>query len=796
MYTTLCALSSSSLREHNLVTQDVLRVGLWEQAATRNGEVLSYLDSENLNYEVTYYDSADAQKQALVDGEVDVISSVSLSPIVNTRIVAQFAARPYYFASTKGNTKLVKTLDETIEKINRMEPKLQDTFYDNYFRNVEDAFAMTQAQSDALSAMGTLQVLCVDNDAPYVYQKDGEPSGMIVSILNDFAGTAGVQIKYTFCADRSEARTMLSQADYDMLIGMPMTSGICAELGFINSAPIIESVLCYVQNPTGTKNDGGTIAIVRGLDDLINTSAYENTLLFDSASECIKAVESKKADLAAGNRSVMEYYIYDTGSTLVTSLIPGQTQNVSIAVSRACDETLLSVLNSYLYSLSESSLASYLSSGNLHNDSFSPILFMRRHPVQASIIVFAAALLAAGAFLLIYVRRMNRKNDELRVANEAKSEFLSRMSHDIRTPMNGIIGMLDIADKHVDDPETVRSCHKKIETASRYLLALINDVLDMSKLEAKNVELHEESADLHDIAVSCGELTEARAIESGLTLKLDGLDSFHLPRVFVSERHLRQILMNLISNSIKYNKPGGSVTLTAETVSQTNDTVTCRFCVSDTGIGMSKSFQAKMYEPFAQEYADSRSEYRGTGLGLSIVKRSIDKMGGTIAVDSAPGEGTAITFTLTFRLDKNYHETAKAAAVEPLDLHGTKILAAEDNALNAEILQMMLEQAGADVTLVENGKLLLEAFETSAPGEYDFILTDVMMPVMDGYEACRRIRALSRADAASVPIVAMTANAFAEDVQHSREAGMDAHISKPFDIRTLCVCLRRLKDKQ
>ena len=704
VYTTLCALSSSSLREHNLVTQDVLCVGLWEQAATRNGEVLSYLNSENLNYEVTYYDSADAQKQALVDGEVDVISSVSLSPIVNTRIVAQFAARPYYFASTKGNTALVKTLDETIEKINRMEPKLQDTLYDNYFRNVEDAFAMTQAQSDTLSAMGTLQVLCVDNDAPYVYQKDGEPSGMIVSILNDFAGTAGVQIEYTFCADRSEARTMLSQADYDMLIGMPMTSGICAELGFINSAPIIESVLCYVQNPTGTKNDGGTIAIVRGLDDLINTSAYENTLLFDSASECIKAVESKKADLAAGNRSVMEYYIYDTGSTLVTSLIPGQTQNVSIAVSRACDETLLSVLNSYIYSLIQPTLAAYLSSGNLHSDEFSPVLFMRRHPVQASIIVFAAALLAAGAFLLIYVRRMNRKNDELRVANEAKSKFLSRMSHDIRTPMNGIIGMLDIADKHVDDPETVRSCHKKIETASRYLLALINDVLDMSKLEAKNVELHEESADLHDIAVSCGELTEARAIESGLTLKLDGLDSFHPPRVFVSERHLRQILMNLISNSIKYNKPGGSV-------------------------------------------------------------------------------------TLMFRLDKNYHETAKAATVEPLDLHGTKILAAEDNALNAEILQMMLEQAGADVTLVENGKLLLEAFETSAPGEYDFILTDVMMPVMDGYEACRRIRELSRADAASVPIVAMTANAFAEDVQHSREAGMDAHISKPFDVKTLCICL-------
>ena len=220
--------------------------------------------------------------------------------------------------------------------------------------------------------MGTLQVLCVDYDAPYVYQKDGEPSGMIVSILNDFAETAGLSLNYTSCADRSAAAAPLEQGQYDILIGMPMTSGTCSELGFINSAPIMESALCYVQNPTAAKEDGGTIAIVRGLDDLISSSAYENTLLFDSASECLKAVESKKVDLAVGNRSVMEYYIYDTGSTLVSSLLPGQMQNVSVAVSRECDETLLSILNSYIYSISESNLAAYLSSGNLHSDSFSP----------------------------------------------------------------------------------------------------------------------------------------------------------------------------------------------------------------------------------------------------------------------------------------------------------------------------------------------------------------------------------------------------------------------------------------
>ena len=516
VYTTLCALSSSSLREHNLITQDVLRVGLWESATTRNGEVISYLDSENLPYEITYYETADAQKQALADGEVDVVSSVSLSPIVNTRIVAQFAARPYYFASTKGNTELVKTLDETIDKINRMEPKLQDTLYDNYFRNVEDAFAMTQAQSDTLSAMGTLQVLCVDYDAPYVYQKDGEPSGMIVSILNDFAETAGLSLNYTFCTDRSAAAALLEQGQYDILIGMPMTSGTCSELGFINSAPIMESALCYVQNPTAAKEDGGTIAIVRGLDDLISSSAYENTLLFDSASECLKAVESKKADLAAGNRSVMEYYIYDTGSTLVSSLLPGQMQNVSVAISRECDETLLSVLNSYIYSISESDLAAYLSSGNLHSDSFSHILFTRRHPVQATMfVIVATAIIAAIIFILLNRSAKQRAimqeqhNEQLREAlqvareaNESKTTFLSNMSHDIRTPMNAVIGFSTLLAKEPENSVKVREYARKITAASNHLLGLINDILDISKIESGNVTLHQSVFSLNELMES------------------------------------------------------------------------------------------------------------------------------------------------------------------------------------------------------------------------------------------------------------------------------------------------------
>lgn len=310
--------------------------------------------------------------------------------------------------------------------------------------------------------------------------------------------------------------------------------------------------------------------------------------------------------------------------------------------------------------------------------------------------------------------------------------------------------------------------------------------------EAQQQGLQDGQVDLHAVVDSCRKIMENWAVEAGLSFETPDLAAFDPPRVRASERHLRQIFINLIGNAVKYNRPGGRVVLTAKVASRTADAVTCQFGVSDTGIGMSKAFQSRMFEPFSQEQTESPSEYRGTGLGLSIVKAMIDQMGGQITVDSRKGEGTDIVWTLTFPIDREYRETADPEAPAELDLTGKRILAAEDNALNAEIVEMMLEEAGARVTLVDNGKALVEAFAASPAGSFDYILTDVMMPVMDGYEACRAIRAMERADAAAIPIVAMTANAFSEDIRRSLDAGMNAHISKPFDVNKLKQSLAKL----
>ena len=798
VYTTLCALNTSGLRESNFKSQPVIRVGLWEQAETRNTEVINYLDSQNVTYEITYYASAEEQQQGLLNGEVDVISSVSLSPIANTRIVEQFAARPYYLATTKGNAELTKELDEAIRRINQVQPNLQDSLYETYFRSADNDFILTDAEQKTVSDMQELNVLCVDNDAPYVYRVNGEPTGMLVSILNDFADEMQLQVNYTFCDTREEAETLLADGSYTMLVGLPFSSDYCSVLGFVQSEPAIQSRMAYA-SPAEVTEASGTLALVQGTEDDVDTTPFSDVKYYETAEMCIEAVNSGEADVVAGDRSVLEYYIYDSYSTLTTSLISGELHNVCYAISRDCSTDFLAAFNSYIYSLSDTTKTTYLSQGNVHENDRSLRSFIRANPTAAIAIISAIIILVAGTlFMAIYMNTVRKKNEELRIANEAKSEFLTRMSHDIRTPMNGIIGLLNISDRFADDPAAVRKYHGKIHDAADYLLSLINNVLDMSKLDSQPIKLERKSVYLHQVVQSCVEITQPRADEAGIVIHMDDLENFFPPRVFASEQHVRQIVMNLLSNAIKYNKPGGSVTISAVVTEQTEDNVTCQFTVADTGIGMSKEFQKEMFDPFAQERSDARGEFKGTGLGLSIVKRIVDYKGGTIDVESAPNEGTTVTVTLSFKIDKDFADEVRktdAAHAEQsiVELKGMKILAAEDNELNAEVLQFIMEDAGVQMTLVSNGDLLVKEFAHQAPGTYDCIVTDIMMPVADGYEAARRIRAMERPDAKTIPIIALTANAFAEDARKAEGAGMNAHITKPLDAEKLKECLGNLR---
>jgi signal transduction histidine kinase/ActR/RegA family two-component response regulator len=369
-------------------------------------------------------------------------------------------------------------------------------------------------------------------------------------------------------------------------------------------------------------------------------------------------------------------------------------------------------------------------------------------------------------------------------ANMAKTEFLSHMSHDIRTPINGIMGMLEIADRNPTDYERQADCRKKIRIASDHLLSLINDVLDISMLESGKVEFTEEAFDLRELLESCEVITKERADERHIRLTIQDSELPH-PYLIGSPLHVRQIFINIIGNAVKYNKDGGSITVRAEETGYRDGTATIRICVDDTGIGMSEEFIRKIFDPFTQENAGARTQYGGTGLGMAITRNLVEQMHGTIDVESRQGEGSSFTVTLPFRVTDRESLARPEEPDGDVSVDGMKILLVEDNDLNREIAVYMLTSAGAAVTEAPDGRQAVDLFSASPEGGFDCILMDIMMPVMDGLTAARTIRGLQRKDAATVPIIAMTANAYNEDIRKTREAGMNEHLSKPLDTADL-----------
>ena len=381
-------------------------------------------------------------------------------------------------------------------------------------------------------------------------------------------------------------------------------------------------------------------------------------------------------------------------------------------------------------------------------------------------------------------------------ANRAKTEFLQRMSHDIRTPINGICGMVDMADHYADDMEKQIEYREKVKSASHLLLEMLNDVLDMSKLESDEVMLEEIPFNLSGICEEVLVVVEQMAIEQNIRIMWEENEIIHR-NCIGSPAHVKRILMNILSNAVKYNKENGSIYISSrELISEQQDMTTIEFVCRDTGIGMTDEFQKHIFEPFAQEHTGSRTKFAGTGLGMPITKKLVEKMGGTITFESEEGVGTKFVVLIPFKIDMEADQRKEQENVSEKSIKGLHILLAEDNELNMEIAEFMLQNEGADVTKAWNGQEAVELFRKSKPGEFDVILMDIMMPVMNGYEATKLIRSLDREDARMIPIIAMTANAFTEDRLRAKEAGMDEHIPKPVDVKLLLKVIHKLTENR
>ena len=409
-----------------------------------------------------------------------------------------------------------------------------------------------------------------------------------------------------------------------------------------------------------------------------------------------------------------------------------------------------------------------------------------------------------------YNIHLTQVNDELRQAQDiaaealqsaeraskAKTDFLANMSHDIRTPMNAIIGITTLMKNELHQPEKLAEHLGKLENSGQLLLGIINDILDMSRIESGKTTLNEEKMNLPQQISQLDSIIRQQAGQRRQTFTVNT----HLQHenVLADPNRLNQVLMNILSNAVKYTPKGGHIRLEMEELPRNEHFARYRFVVQDDGIGMSEAFQKTLFDPFTREEKSGTNKVQGTGLGMAITKSIVDLMGGSISVESAPGKGTRFEVVLEFPIDTESDHAQKVQALpeeaeETSPLSGMKFLCAEDNAINAEILEMLLEAKGASCTICSNGQEIVDAFASVKPGEYDMVLMDVQMPVMDGLEATRRIRSGENPLGKTIPILAMTANAFLEDMQKSKEAGMDEHLSKPVDISALEQTVKRFR---
>ena len=630
-------------------------------------------------------------------------------------------------------------------------------------------------------------------------------SGLYIEIVTEAANRLGM--KPVFETDEwMGCRQKLENSEADVLLGLEIFSNM---EGTLRTIPV-----CSDELRVYGKNQIDSAAAVAGKKvALMARSVIEATYdlqceyeEYYTNTEILEAVEKGEADYGICHSAVATKIIEKNGFTLEPSLVIAKSYP-ALAVKDTRPE-LRDDLNRVLQEMSIDGTI-----GRLQNKWITEFTKDRsfKHVVEENELFYVTVIL--GIILLIcvtlgyrmnyinqeeyintlldYQEKLKRSNEETQQANNAKSEFLSHMSHDIRTPLNGIMGMVEIIKQSRNDGKKVEECLEKIDVASSHLLSLINDVLDMSKLGSKELYCEEEPVNLKEETEKIYSIMELQTKSRNIDFNVH-LNNIEHNSLLGGPAHLRRILLNLLSNAMKYNKDGGKIDLSLREIKCENDYAFIEFKVEDTGIGMSRDFiENSLYKPFTQENNSARTEYMGTGLGMSIVREMVERMNGTINAESKLGEGTVFTVVIPFKINK---EVAKRDTEKhECNISGMKILVAEDNEINREIVEFMLENSGAEVKSVSDGKQAVEEFENSKENEYDAILMDIMMPVMDGIEAVSKIRKLNRKDAKTVIVIAMTANAFEEDKKKTKDAGMNEHLTKPIDRVLLTEVLSKYK---
>lgn len=800
-----------SIHSYDLESMNGKTIGVYENARENIRRLKEFMAINGLYCNIRYYKQEDMVGKIglypyLAKGEIDLLLNNVAHISDSVRVVVAYDSQPYYIVTNPGNKEVLDGLNMALERILDANPNFAAERYAVNFPDRLVNIQLSDRDLEYVNERKTITVAVPENWYP-LYCKETplkNHTGIMADVLDEIKSFTGLRFSYVYAKNYADAIRLIQQGDADILGFFLGDENDAAQLGLALSASYVSANNIIVRNKACSYPAPGLVGALVENQRLPSGISVEKIRFYPSIKEALFAVNNGEADFIYGLSSRMEQDIlrYHFTNLAPVTLVNDQS-TISFALPIPVDPDLLTILNKAINNLSESE-RTVIRNRNLESigvSEFSLTDFIYANPLQFMFIVmfvlsvlFTALLLAIGARMKATVIQGNLKRAE--AANLAKSEFLSRMSHEIRTPMNGIVGMSTIAMQNIDNTDKIKDCLEKVIMSSKHLLALINDVLDMSKIESGKVELRHESfnfrAFLQDFENLYGEQAKSKGISYETVLASD-LEV----QIIGDSLRLNQVLSNLLSNALKFTPAKGIIKLRVSKTGEDQENVYLRFEVIDTGCGITEENYDKIFESFEQENVDVTYKYGGTGLGLSIVKRFTQLMGGSIHVTSVQGSGSTFTVDLPFGKVKESGELARFSDINgrddlakdcyviDYDFKGKRILLVEDNELNREIAEELIGATGASVESAEDGVQAVEKFKESAEGYYDLILMDVQMPHMDGYEATRCIRALGRSDAQKVPIFAMTANAFAEDVQKSREAGMNAHISKPLDIRAV-----------
>lgn len=772
------------------------------------------------SYEPCYYDFVDKAAEDLQNGHIDMLVSESVRNLSYEKVMDVVWEERLYLATRKDNKVLLAKLNTALWELNEAEPEWRNILSDRYLISVF-GISFTSEEQKYLGELRTsdkvLKVLTCPDRLVYSQWEDGFMTGVLPDIFKSMADSLGLRYELMTPKTREEYLTILNNGEADVVLDYTGNYKSAMQDGYRLTGTVLK-VACTEVRRKGSKGQIKVLALVndssdtnRDIERFYSAAQIDH---YNSLEECLEAVRDGKADATVlFSYSTQELMDSSDSYRYEFSFLPINV-NFRIAVQSHDGNVLRSLLNKVLQKdLRDGKISNVIENYSQHkNAKYNVQDFIRSNPFYAlGLLVLIILLLGAVIVMLISShlqkdiqrQRETEMLQELQVAyadaemaNQAKTRFLFNMSHDIRTPMNAIIGFTQLAQEKLAGNSEGQSYLDKIATSSRHLLALINDILDMSRIESGKLHLEIAPVDLKEIVQDIRTVymadTQTRNIEFVVDMQAK------MTLIECDRLRVNQILMNIVGNAIKFTKPGGRVELKLRQLEcNINGFGLFEFVISDTGIGMSQEFIKDIFKPFERERTSTVSGIQGTGLGMSITKNLVDLMKGTIHVESEPGQGTVFKVKLRLKLQEANEVNAKQAELqvdtqpEKINLAGIRLLVAEDNIINQEIVLQLLENKGILADIANNGQEAIDILLSKPPGTYAMILMDVQMPVLDGYKATKVIRDLEDSALAQIPIVAMTANAFAEDKANAREAGMDDHIAKPIDIDEMFTTIRK-----